>query len=841
MASYLSKPTEYAAYQPTVNADLYGKLLMKKEGEYQAGVEKINKNLDYVASLPVASERERKYLQDKVNAITTQLNSNVNTDWSDQAIQQVTAGHVKDISNDDNVRIAIYNASIAKKAFTEMKRDSDANDNKNVANSSTFLRRFNEWEQNGKLGEKLNASYSNYMDVDQIIDGEMKKLHPDIVEMAYSGMDPNLPKQALGLKGWETVTMKMKGSPVYKQTVLDTLHRVIENTPGVANQMNINSEYLYQGHTGENYYNEVKETKQNNIDIANDWIEGYTTQLTSGNLTQAQTKNITENIEKAKKFKSKYEKEFQQIESNKPNFINRYNTDEAFRNKYNNDLYMNSFLTEKYNVFTSGSETTFDTKGLSRFQQKHQDFEERIAIATLRLAQNKDKREQDKADKAQADSSIYVPASGLDTKKADREKQVEIFDKELTTQKNDLEQEKINFLYNVYSKAKGVNINDYFLERSVDGTVQKYLNPNKRDELLKTLSEFMDSKKKGEYNVAGNPIKLSNQQIEDIGHLLNMDQNISDQTKMKNDIIDQVINSEPELKNLLIQKNQNQTPIGTFNHKYSDYVWETSGGGGESSVPGHPMPSAPLHIDLRKAIIDQNYYTTVKDYLPASTQHVIEKHQKKSSELTNDLMAKTNAIYKGGQYVISIKGDSDKETEENYKTTLGKIQKVIDYGTNVDQDAQDLINLASSKTGIVTFSQGRDPENSQYFYELSSGGKKGRVYVTNTQATTLGFNPNLTTDITNLDRRLSLYSGTTRISNQDEVETAMELGSVGNKEYRFHVDKSRSGQFYVTVYEIDTSTGNYQKVGNNDMKAGYSQNDLNAMVQTLKKQYSNGQ
>jgi len=821
MASYLSKPTEYAAYQPTVNADLYGKLLMKKEGEYQAGVEKINKNLDYVASLPVASERERKYLQDKVNAITTQLNSNVNTDWSDQAIQQVTAGHVKDISNDDNVRIAIYNASIAKKAFTEMKRDSDANDNKNVANSSTFLRRFNEWEQNGKLGEKLNASYSNYMDVDQIIDGEMKKLHPDIVEMAYSGMDPNLPKQALGLKGWETVTMKMKGSPVYKQTVLDTLHRVIENTPGVANQMNINSEYLYQGHTGENYYNEVKETKQNNIDIANDWIEGYTTQLTSGNLTQAQTKNITENIEKAKKFKSKYEKEFQQIESNKPNFINRYNTDEAFRNKYNNDLYMNSFLTEKYNVFTSGSETTFDTKGLSRFQQKHQDFEERIAIATLRLAQNKDKREQDKADKAQADSSIYIPASGLDTKKADREKQVEIFDKELTNQKNDLEQEKINFLYNVYSKAKGVNINDYFLERSVDGTVQKYLNPNKRDELLKTLSEFMYSKKKGEYNVAGNPIKLSNQQIEDIGHLLNMDQNISDQTKMKNDIIDQAINSEPELKNAVNKY------LNSFNY----------GAGKIATVAGNTFSG----VDIKRATYDNDYYGPIEHAIPDNIKKVINKYAKAHADKISDMMAKTNAIYKGGQYVISIKGDSDKETEENYKTTLGKIQKVIDSGTNVDQDAKDLINLASSKTGIVTFSQGRDPEKNQYFYELSSGGKKGRVYVTNTQATTLGFNPNLTTDITNLDRRLSLYSGTTRIPNQDEVETAMELGSVGNKEYRFHVDKSRSGQFYVTVYEIDTSTGNYQKVGNNDMKAGYSQNDLNAMVQTLKKKYSNGQ
>ena len=823
MASYLSKPTEYAAYQPTVDADLYGKLLMKKEADYQTGVEKVNKNLDYVASLPMASERERIYLQDKVNSITNQLNSNLNTDWSDQATQQITATHIKDITNDDKVKTAIYNASVAKKGFSEMKRNSEATDNKNIANSSSFLKKFNEWEQNGKLGEKLNASYSNYIDVDQVIDDEMKKLHPDIVEMAYSGMDPNLPKQALGLKGWETVTMKMKGSPAYKQTVLDTLHRVIENTPGIANQMNINSEYLYQGHTGENYYNEVEQSHQKNIDIANDWIEGYTTQLTSGNLTQEQKKNITESIKNAKEFKSKYENELKEIKLNKANFVNRYNTDEAFRNKYNNDLYMNSFLTEKYNVFTSGSETTFDTKGLSPLQQAHQDFEERMALRRDAREQSKEQREQSKFQKSQSDESMYVPASGLETKAADREKQIDIFDKELTNQKNDLEQEKINFLYNVYSGVNGININDYFTQRNVDGTVQWSLNPNKRDELLRTLSEFMYSKKKGEYNVAGNPIKLSNMQVENIGHLLNMDQNIADQTKMKNDIIDQAINSDPELKNAIDSYIRSNTKIPES--------------GKITTVAGNVYSG----IDIKRATYDNDYYGAVEHVIPDNIKQVINKRAKNHFETINNLMARTNAIYKGGQYIISIKGDTDKETEENYRTTLGKIQKVIDYGTNVDKTAQELINLASSKTGIVTFSQGRDPEKNQYFYELSSGNTKGRVYVTNTQAESLGFNPNLTTNITNLDRRLSLYGGTTRIPNQDEVETAMELGSVGNKEYRFHADKSRSGQFYVTVYEIDTSTGKVIKVNNNDMKAGYSQNDLNAMVQTLKKQYSNGQ
>ena len=44
MASYLSQPRQFAAYQPEVSAELYGKLLMKKEADYQAGVEKINKD-----------------------------------------------------------------------------------------------------------------------------------------------------------------------------------------------------------------------------------------------------------------------------------------------------------------------------------------------------------------------------------------------------------------------------------------------------------------------------------------------------------------------------------------------------------------------------------------------------------------------------------------------------------------------------------------------------------------------------------------------------------------------------------------------------------------------------
>jgi hypothetical protein len=257
MASYLSKPREFTPYIPETNADLYGKLLMKKEGEYEAGVEKVNKNLDYVASLPVAFERERKYLQEKINAITTQLNSNVNTDWSDQATQIITTGHIKDIANDDNVRTAIYNASVVKRGFSSLKKDTENSDGKNVINQMAFMDQYNDWEQNGKLGQKFNGQYLNYQDIIGDFDKYYKDKKPDtriIVKEAghytdQNGRDVYSPK--LAAEQWDAVTKKY--TEITPDQVQQDFQNFIKSNPNYQAQIDLNATYTYRNYKGEQF------------------------------------------------------------------------------------------------------------------------------------------------------------------------------------------------------------------------------------------------------------------------------------------------------------------------------------------------------------------------------------------------------------------------------------------------------------------------------------------------------------------------------------------------------------------------------------------------------------
>ena len=279
MASYLSKPTEYAAYQPTVNADLYGKLLMKKESEYEAGVEKINKNLDYVTSLPTASERERKYLQNKVNAITTQLNQNVNTDWSDQSIQQLTSSHISDISNDDNVRTAIYNASVAKKGFNNLKKNTENTDGKNIINQMAFIDQFNNWEQNGKLGEKLNANYIDYQDIlgdfDKWYKGKKPDSHIRTVEAGYQyDENGNVLRDKIGNPIYDSKTAMFQWSAVdmkYTEITVDEIEKdfaaFIKSNPNYQKQLDINSAYTYKNLNSEQLFNEENKILTKTLDF----------------------------------------------------------------------------------------------------------------------------------------------------------------------------------------------------------------------------------------------------------------------------------------------------------------------------------------------------------------------------------------------------------------------------------------------------------------------------------------------------------------------------------------------------------------------------------------------
>lgn len=245
MASYLSQPRSFTQYIPEVNAELYGATLQKDEQEYQKGVQKIYQSLDSVASIPVSNPSERLYLQNKVDTITSDLNKNINTDWSNLAMQRMTDSHIKAMVNDPYIQKAVYNSSIIKKQAESRNNDIDKWGEGVVSdNTSAWDEDYAKWYQNAKLGETFNSQYTPYINVDEVIKKRLKELHPksEVIE-DVSGAD--------GSTKYDTVTYSVSGidpSEVRKQ-----VGATLVSTPGALDQLSVSARARYKNFTADNY------------------------------------------------------------------------------------------------------------------------------------------------------------------------------------------------------------------------------------------------------------------------------------------------------------------------------------------------------------------------------------------------------------------------------------------------------------------------------------------------------------------------------------------------------------------------------------------------------------
>ena len=165
MASYLSKPTQYAAYKPEIDADLYGKLILQKQADYNAGLEKAQKDIDYLASMPVANEADRQHLQEIVNSVTSEINQSSLTDWSNLSVQKLTKKHIARISNDLKLQNAVASAGVYKKGYNLAKDSQEKNEGKDAANQYDWEQQITPWLNSTEAGTKFNGRFNSFVDI----------------------------------------------------------------------------------------------------------------------------------------------------------------------------------------------------------------------------------------------------------------------------------------------------------------------------------------------------------------------------------------------------------------------------------------------------------------------------------------------------------------------------------------------------------------------------------------------------------------------------------------------------------------------------------------------------
>lgn len=412
MASYLSKVPDFGTYQPEVNAELYGKLLVKKEAEYQAGVQKIDSTLDYVAALPVASERERKYLQEKVDKITSEINRNVNVDWSNLSVQKLTASHIKDVAKDPNVQMAVYNASKLKNGMKTLQEDEDTSEGKSILNKQAYLDEYNNWLQNGELGKAFTGEYNKFLDpVDDFVKYYKDKKPNQKIEVKYAGYQydeqgnikrgtdgkPIINAQ-LATQEWDATTLK------YKEIRPDEVERDFENfvgmNPQYQKQLEINSKYKYKsldaGKTVEMLDSEIEK----NIYNKKQAIQSITLELGT---MKADNKERLQRMKLLENLKTEVDNLSSQITPEaKMQKIQALQANPELVQSFREQLYKHDLSNSLVSRFSSREDIDIGFHGAGPTEKAKNLFDEKYKAETIRLAQNKDSREKRKADREDA-------------------------------------------------------------------------------------------------------------------------------------------------------------------------------------------------------------------------------------------------------------------------------------------------------------------------------------------------------------------------------------------------------------------------------------------------------
>jgi hypothetical protein len=118
MASYVGAITEYNPYIQQI-PDTFVKVGMQKEMQYQAGVAETQQTIDKIAGLDIANEGGRRYLSNRVQELTDNLNKYSQVDFSNRNNVTQLQSLARPLYQDENIVTDVINTGIYRKWYRE--------------------------------------------------------------------------------------------------------------------------------------------------------------------------------------------------------------------------------------------------------------------------------------------------------------------------------------------------------------------------------------------------------------------------------------------------------------------------------------------------------------------------------------------------------------------------------------------------------------------------------------------------------------------------------------------------------------------------------------------------
>ena len=179
MASFTDQISQFNPYIQELPVEAMAQVGMAKQAQYNQGVQKIQNYIDRIGGVELSRPQDKELLQSKLNELGSNLKTVAAGDFSNSQLVNSGGGMATQLIKDPMVQNAVLNTTRFRKTLAQIEKDkSEGKAAKN--NMDDFYKQAQPWMESTTPGAKLNASYSQYRNVNKTAMEAIKALHPQL-------------------------------------------------------------------------------------------------------------------------------------------------------------------------------------------------------------------------------------------------------------------------------------------------------------------------------------------------------------------------------------------------------------------------------------------------------------------------------------------------------------------------------------------------------------------------------------------------------------------------------------------------------------------------------------
>lgn len=334
MASWTDNPQQLTQFNPYISENPVQAMVsvgMKREEEFQQGVQRVQSYYDNLLALPISKVETQAYVKQKVGELNNSVQQSIQGDFSDSRLVNQIGGLAGKIASDPIVQNGVMSTAAIQSGMAKMQESQKAGKS-SPENEGYFNNMVSKWQNDGDVTSTFNGSYTPYTD----IVGEVVKLYKEIPDSE----DVTRDAFRIGDDG------KLKYNPyLLKGKSAERVQSVINavmSRGDVQQQLNISGWARYQGLSDGELYHNLALSTNDDIRHTEDAVKKLQVQLSTDGSVDA--KDITAKIEALKGHVESVKGDFGNITS-----LLKSNPSAAKANLVKRDIssnFMNAFSSE---------------------------------------------------------------------------------------------------------------------------------------------------------------------------------------------------------------------------------------------------------------------------------------------------------------------------------------------------------------------------------------------------------------------------------------------------------------------------------------------------------------